>query len=151
MRIYFLLPDLMMFVCFYIGLFSELYLCYCRPTLFVFRAVFSTLGLTVLSYCIFIWIFNFFYHWTNKDGWTLGGGRGLQSNAHDVSWQTVRTFYSARSDSCNHLQMYAIQFRGHHNYKLQTSATFEINFMFLTWFMSFDIIYRKRHDGENGV
>ena len=42
---------------FILGLFSELDLCYCT-TLFVFRAVFSTLGLTVLSYCIFICILN---------------------------------------------------------------------------------------------
>jgi len=41
---------------FTLGLFSELDLFYC--TLFVFRAVFSTLGLTVLSYCMFICILN---------------------------------------------------------------------------------------------
>ena len=40
-------------------------------TLFVFRAVFSTLGLTVLSYCI-SFAFWIVYYWTNKDGWMDG-------------------------------------------------------------------------------
>jgi len=45
--VYFLV---MMFVFFILGLFSDLDLHHC--TLFVFRAVFSTFSLTVLSYCM---------------------------------------------------------------------------------------------------
>ena len=64
---------------FILGLYSELNLCYCK--LFVFRAVFSTLSLTVLSYCVFICIVNCLF-WTNKDRWLDGWIVKLRS--HDI-------------------------------------------------------------------
>ena len=76
------------------------WICVTVTLYFVFRAVISTLGLTVLYYCIFICILNCLY-WTNKDGWIDICGLCLFTSQYAQS-VTVQEFQ--HSPHCTRLQ-----------------------------------------------